>query len=58
MTMQERIKKARADIDFKYNEALYWANRLGWGSAECTIWTARWVAAKDIYELLTGEKII
>lgn len=58
MTLQERIEKAKADIDFKFKEAVYWAHREGWESEKVALWTARWVAAKEIYELLTGDKLV
>lgn len=58
MTLQERIEKAKANIDFKFNTALYWANLEGADSEQAMLWTARWVAAKEVYEMITGEKLV
>lgn len=56
MTNEERIEKARKNIDFFWGEVEYWLKKEGEDSQIVKIWTARWVAAKDMYNLLTGEK--
>ena len=56
MTNEERIEKARKNIDFLWCEVEYWLKKEGENSQMVNIWRARWVAAKDMYNLLTGEK--
>lgn len=55
MTNEERIAKAKDHIDFLWNMNEYWLYRSGEDSEQYKVWCARWVAAKDMYKLLTGE---
>ena len=55
MTNEERIANARKHVDFLWGEVEYWLKKDGKDSQMVTIWRSRWVAAKDMYELLTGE---
>lgn len=56
MTNEERIAKAKEKIDFLWGETEYWLKKEGYGSPNVMLWNARWVAAKEIYELLIGER--
>lgn len=58
MTIEERIAKARKNNDFLWGEVEYWLKKEGEDSQNFKMWSARWVAAKDMYNLLTGEKYI
>ena len=57
MTNEERIVEARRKVKFYLEEVIFFAGRDGWDSSEVSLWVARWVAAKEIFELLTGEKL-
>lgn len=56
MTNEERIAKAKKNIDFMWGEVEFWLKKDGMDSVQTAHWMARWVAAKEMYELLTGEK--
>lgn len=56
MTNEERIAKAKKNIDFMWGEVEFWLKKEGVDSLHTAFWMARWVAAKEMYELLTGEK--
>lgn len=56
MTNEERIAKAKKNIDFMWGHVEFWLKKEGVDSLQTALWTARWVAAKDMYNLLTGEK--
>ena len=58
MTIEERKAKAKANIDFMWGEVEYWLKQEGENSMQVALWNARWVAAKDMYELLTSEHYI
>lgn len=58
MTNEERIANARKYVDFLWGEVEYWLKKEGEDSQMVKVWNARWVAAKDVYELLTGEHYI
>ena len=58
MTNEERIAKAKENIDFLWGELEYWLKKEGEDSPMVKIWNARWVAAKDMYDLLIGEHYI
>ena len=56
MTMEERIKVAKREIDKLWNEAEYWAKREGDDSEQAKCWGARWLAASDMLYILTDVR--
>lgn len=58
MTNEERIAKAKENIDFMWGEVEFWLKKEGADSLQTAIWMARWVSAKDMYNLLSGDNYI
>ena len=58
MTNDKRIANARNYVDFLWGEVEYWLKKEGENSQMVKLWNARWVAAKEVYYILTGEHYI
>ena len=58
MKKEERIKKAKCEINMLWNESEYWSNREGSGSEQSKCWAARWLSASDMFYILTGERYL
>lgn len=58
MTFEERIAKAKEEINSLWAEADYWEKRSGEDSEQYKMWCARWVAASDIFYVITGERYL
>ena len=58
MTNEERIAKAKKNLDFMWGEFEFWLEKEGEDSLHTALWIARWVAAKDMYNLLSGDNYI
>lgn len=55
MTYEERLAKAREEIDFLWKQTTYWAIK-DTDSDTLRAWRARWNTACNMYEILTGYR--
>ena len=56
MTYDERVAKARDNIDFLWKQTVCWMLKKDTDPEILRIWSDRWNAACDMYEILTGDR--